>query len=100
MCLLSDALVDLNTAINVSQGKGRAACQAYCQRGLIYLRNEHRDDAKADFEQAAKLGSEFAKAQLVQMNPYAALCNKMLRDVFTKIQNGDSATDEIEQELN
>lgn len=43
-----------------------------------------------DFEAAAKLGSEFAKAQLVQMNPYAALCNRMLRDVMGKLERGES----------
>jgi hypothetical protein len=85
----SDAKLDLNNAINLSNGKGRAGCQAFCQRGLILLKENHTEDAKADFEAAAKLGSQFAKAQLVQMNPYAALCNKMLRTVFTKLQNGD-----------
>ena len=29
------ALQDLNTAIEISGGKGQAACQAYTQRGLI-----------------------------------------------------------------
>ncbi len=96
----ADALNDLNTAINISQGKGRAACQAYCQRGLINLRNHAPDTAKADFETAAKLGSEFAKAQLVQMNPYAALCNKLLKQVFTKLQNGESTADVSEKALN
>ena len=27
--------------------------------------------------------------QLVQMNPYAALCNKMLHDVISKLQRGE-----------
>jgi len=29
------ALSDLNKAIEVSQGQGKVACQAYTQRGLI-----------------------------------------------------------------
>ncbi|CAL8072834.1 unnamed protein product [Orchesella dallaii] len=91
---IDEAQTDLNNAINLSNGKGRAACQAYCQRGLLYLRNNSVDSAKADFEEASKLGSQFAKAQLVQMNPYAALCNKMLKSVFTKLQNGESTNEE------
>jgi hypothetical protein len=35
--LPTDALVDLNNAINLSEGKGHVARQAFCQRGLIYL---------------------------------------------------------------
>ncbi|CAG7723774.1 unnamed protein product [Allacma fusca] len=83
---IAAAKTDLNNAINLSGGKGRPACQAFCQRGLIYLRENHIEDARKDFEAAAKLGSQFAKAQLVQLNPYAALCNKMLRDVIGKLQ--------------
>lgn len=35
--LPTDALIDLNNAINLSEGKGYVARQAFCQRGLIYL---------------------------------------------------------------
>ncbi|KAG8234068.1 hypothetical protein J437_LFUL013564 [Ladona fulva] len=85
----SEAMLDLNNAINLSQGKGHAARQAFCQRGML-LRKEGKDpEAKTDFEKAANLGSDFAKAQVVEMNPYAALCNMMLHDVFTKLQRGD-----------
>lgn len=89
----------MNKAVELSHGKGRAACQAYCQRGLIHLRNNLPEQAKADFEAATKLGSQFAKAQLVQMNPYAALCNKMLKDVFTRLQTGENVhSNEIDPE--
>lgn len=91
--LVTEAREDLNNAINLSQGRGRAACQAYCQRGLINLKENRTEDAKRDFEFAVKLGSQFAKAQLVQLNPYAALCNKMLRGVFDKLQKGLPTTD-------
>jgi len=70
------------------------ACQAHCQRGLIHLKEGRSEDAKYDFETAAKLGSQFAKAQLVQMNPYAALCNKMLRGVFDRLQKGETSSPE------
>jgi len=46
----------------------------------------HDDLARLDFEVAAKLGSHFAKMQLVELNPYAALCNQMLHDVMGKLQ--------------
>ena len=32
-----------------------------------------------DFRAAAALGSGFAKSKLVELNPYAAMCNAMLR---------------------
>ncbi|RXG67162.1 Tetratricopeptide repeat protein 36, partial [Armadillidium vulgare] len=86
---IDEALEDLNSAISLSNGKGKSACQAFTQRAMIYRLKERDDQAKEDFQKAAELGSEFAKAQLVQMNPYAALCNKMLHDVFTKIQKGE-----------
>lgn len=85
----TEAMVDLNNAINLSQGKCKAARQALCQRGMIHRRQGRDCEAKLDFEAAAKLGSEFAKSQIVEMNPYAALCNKMLHDVFSKLQKGD-----------
>ena len=37
------------------------------------------DDALVDFQAAAAEGSGFAKSMLVEMNPYAAMCNAMLR---------------------
>lgn len=83
------ALEDLNNAVNLSQGQGHAACQALCQRGLIYKLQKRDEEALADFREAAKLGSQFAKAQVVQMNPYAALCNKMLGQMFAKLREGE-----------
>lgn len=44
---------------------------------------------QSDFEAAARLGSEFAKTQLVVMNPYAAMCNKMLSDVMGRLRRGE-----------
>jgi len=40
---------------------------------------EQDDKAREDFTRAAKAGSSFAKSQLVALNPYAAMCNAMLR---------------------
>ncbi|GFY71351.1 tetratricopeptide repeat protein 36 [Trichonephila inaurata madagascariensis] len=81
---ISAAIEDLNNTINLSGGKGRSACLAFCQRALIYRIQNKQQEAVADFEKAAALGSAFARSQLVLMNPYAALCNQMLRKVISQ----------------
>lgn len=43
----------------------------------------------ADFKIAASLGGQFAKRQVIAMNPYAALCNQMLAEVITKLRTGE-----------
>ncbi|KAH7729815.1 Protein F52H3.5 [Aphelenchoides avenae] len=85
-----EALCDIEKAIHLSDGKGKSACQAYVQRGLILRLQGKDDEAKADYEKASALGSSFAKLQLVEMNPYAAMCNKMLQDVIGKLQRGEN----------
>ena len=61
---------------------------------MIY-RLEGRDDlARSDFESAAQLGSKFAKSSLASMNPYAAMCNQMLKNVFTALENGSEAVED------
>merc|ERR1711862_232144 len=76
---IASALNDIESALTKSGGRGRAAKQAFVQRGLIHRRNGNDEQAKKDFEKASDLGSEFAKVVLVEMNPFAALCNKMLK---------------------
>lgn len=83
------AYEDLNKAISLSRGKGRVASQAFVQRGLLYKLNNENEKATKDFQSAGKLGNTFAKQQLTAMNPYAALCNQMLGEVFSKIYNGE-----------
>ncbi|XP_028275423.1 tetratricopeptide repeat protein 36 [Parambassis ranga] len=83
------ALQDLDQAITLSGGTGRTACQALVQRGLLHRLERQDDEARADFEKAAALGSEFARQQAVALNPYAALCNKMLSEVINKLRNPD-----------
>ncbi|CAB3372847.1 Hypothetical predicted protein [Cloeon dipterum] len=86
---IPEALLDLNKALSFSGGVGKSACQALCQRAQIFMKEGHEDLAKKDLEAAASQGNAFAKLQLAQMNPYAALCNKMLHDAFTKLQKGE-----------
>ncbi|XP_056399626.1 tetratricopeptide repeat protein 36 [Hyla sarda] len=86
---VTGALQDLNHAVELSKGMGIAGRQALVQRGLIFRLRGNDEAAKEDFQKAAQLGSDFARQQLVQLNPYAALCNRMLRDMVKKLQEPD-----------
>lgn len=79
---LTDAIKDLESALQLANGKGKVASQAYCQRAMLHQLSGNTQEAIKDWEAASKLGNSFAKQQLVQFNPYAALCNKMLHEVF------------------
>ncbi|XP_064424838.1 histone-lysine N-methyltransferase 2A isoform X3 [Latimeria chalumnae] len=83
------AMEDLHRAIDLTRGKGQTACQAFVQRALIHRLEGRDEEAQEDFQKAACLGSEFARRQAVLMNPYAALCNRMLADVMQKLRNPD-----------
>lgn len=89
--LFAGALGDLDQAIALSGCTGRTACQALVQRGLLHRLARQNDEARADFEKAAALGSEFARQQAVVLNPYAALCNKMLSEVINKMRNPETS---------
>ncbi|CAL2033252.1 unnamed protein product [Caenorhabditis brenneri] len=82
------ALEDLNEALRLAGPKTKTACQAYVQRASIYRLQGDDTKAREDFASAAELGSSFAKMQLVALNPYAAMCNKMLAEVFEKVKTG------------
>lgn len=79
-CFL-EAMLDLNLAIEISNGQGKAGVRALCQRGILLKMKGNLDDARSDFSKAAKGGSKFAKSQLVELNPYAAMCNQMLKEI-------------------
>ncbi|KAG5269066.1 hypothetical protein AALO_G00197930 [Alosa alosa] len=83
------AILDLERAIALSGGTGRTACQALVQRGLLFRLGNQKEEARQDFTQAAALGSKFAQQQAVLLNPYAALCNRMLSEVINKLRNPD-----------
>ncbi|RUS70705.1 hypothetical protein EGW08_021537 [Elysia chlorotica] len=86
---IAGARADLDKAIELSEGRGSAACQAFTQRGLIKKKEGDDAGAKEDLEKAASLGGAFAKQVLVAMNPYAALCNQMLSGVLDKLRAGE-----------
>ncbi|XP_028664326.1 tetratricopeptide repeat protein 36 [Erpetoichthys calabaricus] len=81
------ALEDLECAIALSGGTGLTGCQALVQRGLLHKLLHEEDAALCDFQRAARLGSSFARQQALLLNPYAALCNNMLSQVFHKLRN-------------
>lgn len=60
-------------------------CRSYCQRGSIKRKQNDLDGAREDFSEAAKLGSKFARQQLVELNPYAQLCNQMVTKILADI---------------
>ncbi|PIC44099.1 hypothetical protein B9Z55_004586 [Caenorhabditis nigoni] len=84
------ALEDLNESLRLAGPKTKTACQAYVQRASIYRLQGDDEKARDDFAAAAELGSSFAKMQMVALNPYAAMCNKMLAEVFEKAKTGDN----------
>uniref|UniRef100_A0A182NDC4 TPR_REGION domain-containing protein n=1 Tax=Anopheles dirus TaxID=7168 RepID=A0A182NDC4_9DIPT len=77
-----EAQNDIEEALKLSNKSGRTGCRALCQRGILKRKNNDVDGAREDFEIAAKLGSKFARTQLIELNPFAALCNQMLREVM------------------
>ncbi|KAM6400406.1 tetratricopeptide repeat protein 36 [Rhynochetos jubatus] len=81
------ALRDLDAAVRLSRGRGRAARQSLAQRGLIRRLQERPEEARRDWERAARLGSAFARRQLVLLNPYSALCNQMLGEMLGRLRN-------------
>lgn len=86
-------------ALERSQGAGRAARQAFVQRGLIRRLQGQDEAAREDFLQAARLGSPFARRQLVLLNPYAALCNQMLAAAVKRLQGpGGARPEEADEE--
>lgn len=91
--LAAGATRDLAAALELSGGAGRVGRQALVQRGLLRRLQGRDDDARRDFAQAARLGSAFARHQLVRMNPYAALCNAMLANAMKQLQRGPPGQD-------
>lgn len=58
------ALADLTMALELSGGRGKAAEQAFTQRGLIHSLHGNNQQARTDFQAAAKLGSTFSQKQV------------------------------------
>lgn len=91
---LDSALADLDLAIEHGVGRQDVLRHAYTQRGLVRKRVGGQDeDARRDFEVAARLGSTFARRLAVQLNPYAALCNQMLSQAMESLAQAPKSAD-------
>ena len=84
-CSDTEAKADLDKAIELTKGKGNVGTNALCQRALINHLNGHSEDALEDLQLAADQGHPLAKSFLVQLNPYAALCNQMLSQMINEL---------------
>jgi hypothetical protein len=81
------ALDDLDKAIELScDTYPLTKCRALCQRGIIKRKVNDTESAREDFNLAAKLGSKFARQQLVDINPYAQLCNQMVKQLLSDLK--------------
>lgn len=79
----SVAVEDLSRAIELANDTHPLTkCRALCQRGIIKRKLNDTESARDDFNEAAKLGSKFARQQLVDLNPYAQLCNQMVKQLL------------------
>ena len=70
------AMKDLDMAVRLSQGKGKAGSSALCQRGVLLRKEGRDDDAIEDFKKAATQVRHLI-SQLI--NPY--------KEVFLLRQN-------------
>ena len=86
-----NAFSDLDKAIELGHGRGKACAQAYTQRGLLKRLKGDEEGALEDFKKASSLGNNFARSMVIQMNPYAKMCNQMLSEVIGKLQRGEEA---------
>ena len=75
----------MDKAIELTNGKGNVATNALCQRALIKHLNGQSEDALDDLQLAADQGHPLAKSFLVELNPYAALCNQMLSQMINEL---------------
>ena len=85
--LFTVAIADLNKAIELSGDTFKLTkCRAFCQRGTLSRKSGNNEAARDDFNESAKLGSKFARQQLVELNPYAQLCGQMMNEVIRKLK--------------
>lgn len=89
---LVDATEDLDAVLALGVNR-RAQRQALTQKALIERVSGRRETAKAFLERAATMGSRFARAQIEAepTNPYARLCNAMVKKMFEELKAGFSS---------
>ena len=80
----ADAMASLDSAIRLAGADKFTERQALTQRGSLHVLAGDEDAARRDFEAAAALGSDIAAKEAARLNPYARMCNAMLKEVFEK----------------
>jgi len=81
------ALADLSRSIELSGDSfPLTKCRALCQQGMIRRKTGDVEGARESFNESAKLGSKFARQQLVDLNPYAQLCNQMVTKLLSDMK--------------
>ena len=79
------ARADLDKAISFyspeepDENSNCAVRNAHIQRSMLFALDSDYDRAYEDMKKASLMGSSFAKSQLSRVNPYAAMCNDMLK---------------------
>ncbi|KAJ1650599.1 hypothetical protein IWQ61_008641 [Dispira simplex] len=79
------AFADLAQAIRYSRGDSTVLKQAYSQRGIIRKAQGDSEGAFADLELGGKYGNPLAKEAAVYENPYAKLCNAIMKESLGKL---------------
>lgn len=83
----SEALCDLDKAISLDSKNTAGRVNALCQRSLLRRLAGDEEGMMSDLRQAAAAGHDFARQMLVQLNPYSALCNQMLKQMMQELSN-------------
>ncbi len=79
-------LQDLDRALTLPVVPRGVRMQALVQRAILREVGGDPEGARADYEAAAALGSAFARAQSVRLNPFARLCNQMMSQMLLQCQ--------------
>ncbi|KAI9219947.1 hypothetical protein BC828DRAFT_384762 [Blastocladiella britannica] len=88
---LERALADLDDAVRYASNGGSSADlgvlrNAYTQRAVVLKGLGRQDESVRDWERAAQLGSDVAKTMAVAENPFAQMCNAIMKEVMAKYQ--------------
>ena len=85
---ISAALQDLNKAIQISHGRGRSACQAFCQRGMyihksLLVKNNYYESStlnakKGPMKTAAQNRSANSDGSVIARGPTFSLVNALV----------------------
>ncbi|KAJ1906462.1 hypothetical protein IWQ60_012077 [Tieghemiomyces parasiticus] len=79
------ALADLANALKYSRQDPEVLKQAYTQRAIIRKAQGDADGALRDFELGGQYGNAVAKEIAVKENPYAKLCNAMMKESMKQL---------------